>query len=71
VDITVKDEKLMLIEVSSHVRASDVSHFRRKAELYAKKTGREPDRLLIVTPYIEEKAVEASKRLGIEVYTKV
>jgi len=48
------------------VRASGIYQFRRKAELYAKKTGRKPDRLLIVTPYIEEKAVEASKKLGIE-----
>ena len=71
VDITVRDEKLILVEVSSHVRASDIFQFRRKAELYQKKTGRKPDRLLVVTPYMDEKAVEASERLGIEVYTKV
>jgi len=55
----------------SHVRASDVLQFRRKAELYERKTGRRPDRLLMVTPYIDEKALEAARRLGIEVYTKV
>jgi len=71
IDITIKDEKLILIEVSSHVRASDVYQFKRKAELYAEKTGRKPERLLIVTPFIEEKAIEASKKLGIEVYTKI
>jgi hypothetical protein len=71
IDITVRDEKLILVEVSSHVRASDIFQFRRKAELYQKKTGRKPDRLLVVTPYMDEKAVEASERLGIEVYTKV
>ena len=71
IDVTVSDEKLMLIEVLSHVRASDVLQFRRKAELYERKTGRRPDRLLMVTPYIDEKALEAARRLGIEVYTKV
>lgn len=71
IDITIKDEKLILIEVSSHVRASDVYQFKRKAELYAEKTGRKPERLLIVTPFIEEKAIEASKKLSIEVYTKI
>ena len=71
VDVVVRDNKVMLIEISSHVRASDVSHFKRKAELYEEKTGRKPSRLMIVTPFIEEKAVEASKELGIEVYTKI
>jgi len=71
VDVAVKDEKIILIEVSSHIRASDVFQFKRKAELYQRKTGRKPDRLLIVTPYTDEKALEASKMLGIEVYTNI
>jgi len=71
VDVAVSDEKLILIEVSSHVRASDVLQFKKKAELYEGKTGRRPDRLIIVTPYIDEKALEAAKQPGIEAYTKV
>jgi len=71
VDVTVKDQKLILIEVSSHMKASDIYQFKRKADLYEEKTGRKPDRLIAVTPYIDEKAIEASKRLGIEVYTKI
>ncbi|MEM2634196.1 MAG: DUF3782 domain-containing protein [Nitrososphaerales archaeon] len=71
VDITVKDEKIILIEVASHVKASDIYQFKRKAELYIEKTGKRPNRLLIVTPYIDEKALEASKQLNIEVYTKL
>jgi len=71
IDITMSDKKLILIEISSHTKASDIFQFKRKAELYQEKTGRKPDRLLIVTPYIDEKAIEASKQLGIEVYTKV
>jgi hypothetical protein len=71
VDVTVKDGRLILIEVSSHVRASDVFQLKKKAELYEEKTGRRPDRLLIVTPYADEKALEASKSLGIEMYTNV
>ena len=65
------DKKLILIEISLHTKASDIFQFKKKAELYQEKTGRKPDRLLIVTPYIDEKAIEASKQLGIEVYTKV
>jgi hypothetical protein len=71
VDVAVKDEKTILIEVSSHVRASDILQFKRKAELYQRKTGRKPDKLLVITPYADEKALEASKRLGVEVYTNI
>ena len=71
IDIAIKDEKLILIEVASHVKTSDIYEFKRKAELYEKVTGKRPDRLLIVTPYAEQKAIEAAKRHGVEVYTKV
>lgn len=71
IDVAVSDGKIILIEVSSHVRASDIFQFRRKTDLYREKTGREPDKLIIVTPYIDEKALEAAKNFGIEVYTKI
>jgi len=70
VDIAIKDEKLILIEISSHIKVSDVYQFKRKAELYEEKTGKRPERLIIVTPYAEEKAIETSKKLGMEIYTK-
>ena len=66
VDVTVEDGKVTLVEVVSHARASDVYVFKRKAELYAEREGRRPDRLVMVTPYAEEKAVEAALRLGVE-----
>ncbi|PUA32061.1 MAG: hypothetical protein B9J98_04195 [Candidatus Terraquivivens tikiterensis] len=71
IDVTVEDGEPILVEVSSHVRASDVYQFKRKAELYAEKTGKKPKRLIMVSPYVDEKAVESSGRLGIEVYAKV
>ena len=71
VDITARDGKLILVEVSSHIKASDISTFRRKAELYTEKTGKKPEKLVIVTPYIDDRAVQAAKELEIEVYTKV
>ncbi|MEM2622762.1 MAG: DUF3782 domain-containing protein [Candidatus Nezhaarchaeales archaeon] len=71
VDIAVHDEKIILIEIKSHVGRSDVSTFKRKAEFYERVEGRKPDRLLIVTPYADEKALETAKQLQIEVYTGV
>ena len=71
VDVAIHNKKIVLVEVKSHIRASDVYTFKRKAELYMKLTGKKPDRLLIVTPYAEDKALEAVEKLGVEVYTKI
>lgn len=71
VDVALTDEKTILIEVSSHVRASDVLVLKRKAELYEIIVGKKPDRLLFVTPYADEGAKEACERHGVELYTKV
>jgi hypothetical protein len=70
-DVAVKDGKTMLIEVSSHIKASDIPIFRRKAEFYEKITGVKAERLIIVTPYADDKALEMAKKFGIEIYTKV
>ncbi|MEM4382648.1 MAG: DUF3782 domain-containing protein [Candidatus Caldarchaeum sp.] len=71
IDVAVRDGKTILVEVKSHVRRSDVNEFRRKVEFYGLKTGKTAERKVIVTPYVEEEALEAAKQLEIEVYTKV
>ena len=71
VDVAVSNGKVMLIEVSSHVKQADVAALVKKAELYEKITGRRPDRLIVVTPFAEEKAMEAALKLGVEIYTRV
>jgi len=71
IDVILKDEKTILVEVSSHIKKSDIIIFKKKAELYEEETGRKPDKLLIVTPYIDEEALKASEKMEIEVYTKI
>ncbi|MEM2901618.1 MAG: DUF3782 domain-containing protein [Candidatus Bathyarchaeia archaeon] len=71
IDVAVVDGKTILVEVSSHVRPSDVAAFKRKAEAYEKATGRRPERLMIITPYAEDKAKEACLKQGVEIYTKI
>ncbi|MBS7626869.1 DUF3782 domain-containing protein [Candidatus Bathyarchaeota archaeon] len=71
VDVAASDGRHILIEVASHVRAQDIYLLKRKAEFYEKETGEKPRRLIVVTPYAEDKAKEACLRLGIELYTKV
>jgi len=71
IDIAISDGKEILIEIESYARRSDVYIFKRKAELYEKVKGKKPSKLLLATPYAEEKAFEAASHLGIEIYTKV
>ena len=71
IDIAIKDGKTMLIEISSSVDKSKVAAFLRKSKLYEKKTGIKPERLIMVTPYADENAIEAAKEVGVEVYTRV
>ena len=71
VDVAVHDGKVVLVEVKSHVRASDVAVFKKKCDLYREKTGETPARRLIITPYAEKEAFEAAKALNVEIYTKV
>jgi hypothetical protein len=70
-DVAVSNGKVMLIEVSSHVKQADVAALVKKAELYERITGRRPDRLIVVTPFAEERAMEAALKLGVEIYTRV
>ncbi|MCX8204978.1 MAG: DUF3782 domain-containing protein [Candidatus Nezhaarchaeota archaeon] len=70
-DVAVSDRKLVLIEVKSHVDLPDVSTFKRKAEFYERVEKRRPDRLVIVTPYADEEALEAARQLQVEIYTGV
>ena len=71
VDIAIKDGKTMLIEISSSVDKSKVAAFLRKAQLYERKMDIKPDRLIMVTPYADENAIEAAKEVNVEIYTKV
>ena len=70
VDVAIKDSTHILVEVKSSVSRSDVSEFSRVGRLYEMVTGIKP-RLVMVTPFIDDRGLEAARTLGIEVYTSV
>ncbi|MGQ4915345.1 MAG: PD-(D/E)XK nuclease family protein [Candidatus Asgardarchaeia archaeon] len=70
IDVAIINKIDTLIEIKSHVRKSDVATLLRKAELYKEVTGKEP-KLIIVTPFIEDKAKEFALAKKITVYTSV
>jgi hypothetical protein len=69
VDVLIKDKVHILIEVKSSASESDVFKLWRIGKLYEKKTGVKP-RLVMVTPFPTDKALEAAKNLGVEIYTR-
>jgi len=70
VDVAIKDSTHILVEVKSSVSRGDVSEFSRVGKLYEVVTGIKP-RLVMVTPFIDDRGLEAARTLGIEVYTDV
>jgi len=68
VDLVIRDKEHILVEIKSHVRKSDVAELLRISELYEKIEKVKPS-LMIVTPFIEEKAREFAETNGITVYT--
>jgi hypothetical protein len=71
IDIALRDQELILIEVFSHAKTADISLFNRKAIFYEKKVGKKPSRLIFVTPYAENDAIDLANKLRIELYTSV
>ncbi|MCS6926652.1 MAG: DUF3782 domain-containing protein [Candidatus Binatia bacterium] len=70
-DVIVTNGKVMVLEIKSSLSKGDVYYFARKAAFYARKTGRQVDRKLIVTPYAETQAKEVGMRVGVEICTDV
>ena len=69
VDVLIRDSEHILIEIKSHVRKGDVAELLRISQLYQEKTGVTP-RLVIVSPYVDEKAKELAKIKNITIYTE-
>ena len=69
IDVVVKDSMVIVLEISSHVKRSDPPTVKRKAELYERVTGRSVNKVVIVTPFIDDDAVDVCRRYGIEVYS--
>lgn len=72
-DVIVKDNITMIVEISSAIRRSDLIIIKRKAELYMRVTGKAVDRVLVITPYIGDRNPDyvrvMAERMGIKVIT--
>ncbi|KUO93777.1 MAG: hypothetical protein AT713_06645 [Caldivirga sp. JCHS_4] len=70
VDVAIRDGTHILIEIKASASSGDALEFSRVGNLYETVTGIKP-RLVLVTPFIDDRGLEAARKLGIEVYTSV
>jgi hypothetical protein len=70
-DVVVKNGKVIIVEIKSSLSQADVYQFTRKIDFYTRKTGRQVDRKLMVSPYVEPRAKDAAVRLGVEICTDI
>ncbi|MEM0089570.1 MAG: DUF3782 domain-containing protein, partial [Archaeoglobaceae archaeon] len=68
VDVVIRDRRTILVEIKSSISQGDVLVFKRKADFYEKETGVKPSKLVMVTPFADEKAIELAANLGIEIF---
>lgn len=66
-DAVIRDGLHVLVEIKSAVSAYDVVGFARKADLYADVTGHRPQRRLVISPYVDDRAREAARQLDVEI----
>jgi hypothetical protein len=65
------NDNMLLMEFLPYVEALDVENFKKKAMLYEKITEKKLSRLIIITPYADEKSLVVAKELNIEIHIKV
>lgn len=68
-DIVIKNGTLLILELKSSISKPELYAFERKARLYEKRHQRKADRLIVVSPMVDDAANKLAATLGIEVYS--
>ncbi len=66
-DVVVHDSIHVLIEIKSSISKGDILVLLRKAEVYREKVKPEKIQLMIISPYIDERAIEFAKSKNIRI----
>ncbi len=68
-DLIIKNGLLIIAEIKSVVRRSDIAIFDRKVRFYEQKQGRQTNQKIMISPAIEDNALSFAKKSGIKVYS--
>jgi hypothetical protein len=73
IDILVRNDTLILVEITSSVRRGDYIYVKRKAELYEMVESKKPAKIFIITPYIDDRnpdeIILRAREKGVEIIT--
>jgi len=69
-NLVIRNDKLILLEIKSSVSKGDVALFNRKTGFYEERERKKADRRILISPFVDQKAREMAGILGIEVYTQ-
>ncbi len=67
-DIIIKNGLLIICEIKSSLSKGDIYFFEKKARFYEKRHQRQAQRLIAISPMIDDKAKEAAQKSGVEIY---
>lgn len=67
-DVIVMNGLLILMELKSSISKGDMYLFERKARFYEQRHDRKANRLIVISPMIDERARKVGERLGIEMF---
>jgi hypothetical protein len=68
-DLVVKNGLLIICELKSSISKAGIYAFERKVRFYEERHGCKADRLMVISPMIDERARKVAGRLGVELYS--
>ncbi|MDM8568020.1 DUF3782 domain-containing protein [Thiotrichales bacterium HSG1] len=68
-DVIIKNGLLIICEIKSSTGKGEMYIFERKVRFYEKLHNRKADRMMVISPMIDDKAKIVAKNLGIETYS--
>lgn len=69
-DVVIRNGAVIVVEIKSSLDRANAYLFDRKVAFYARQTGRQVARKVVVAPYADARAQEVAARLGTEVCTE-
>ena len=67
-DVVIKNGLLLICELKSSIDKAGMYILERKARFYERRHQRQAQRLIVISPMIDARAVKVAERLGIETY---
>ena len=68
-DIIIRNGTLIILELKSSVSKPEIYTFERKARWYEERHQRKADRLVVISPMVDSRAMDAARKLGVTVYS--